>query len=96
MSFGSTAYASYVRIQTESGNRRFPSWSGLPHEKRLAWEAAAQAVARAVLPSSQYSDPLDDDEDGDGDELLCEPPSPCGEELGVEEPRVSPEACATA
>jgi len=82
MSFGSTAYASYVRIHTESGNRRFPSWSGLPHEKRMAWEAAAQAVAMAVLPSWQYSDPLEDEEDGDDDELVCDSPSPCGDESG--------------
>lgn len=62
MSFGSTAYQSYVRIRAESGDHRLPAWSGLSHEKRLAWEAAAQAVAMAVLPASQYCEPVDESE----------------------------------
>ncbi|HEY0984649.1 hypothetical protein [Schlesneria sp.] len=65
MSFGSTAYQSYVRIHTESGHRRLPPWSGLTHEKRLAWEAAAQAVAMAVLPSAQCGEPLEGEDDLD-------------------------------
>ena len=56
MSFGSTAYASYVRIRSESDQRSFPDWTDLAHTRRLAWEAAAQAVAFAVLPSSLTND----------------------------------------
>jgi len=61
MSFGSTAYASYVRIRSESGERTFPCWDDLSRVRRLAWEAAAQAVALAVLPQS-----LNPDSHGDG------------------------------
>lgn len=56
MSFGSMAYASFVRIHTESGEPTFPSWEGLSHVGRMAWEAAAQAVALAVPPTSLSSD----------------------------------------
>ena len=66
MSFGSNAYESYVRIHVESGEIGLPSWSGLSHLKRLAWEAAAQAVAIAVLPASLYpgwQEELDEDDE---------------------------------
>lgn len=59
MSFGSIAYASYVEIRSESEQRRFPDWSELPHLRRLAWEAAAQAVALAAFPSLTREDSCD-------------------------------------
>ncbi len=60
MSYGFTAYESYVRIHAESGGPSFPGWTALPHVGRMAWEAAAQAVALAVLPEHLNPDPLDD------------------------------------
>ena len=60
MSYGFTAYESYVRIHAESGGPSFPGWTALPHVGRMAWEAAAQAVALAVLPADLNPDPLDD------------------------------------
>ena len=63
MSYGSTAYASFVRIHLESGQPNHPSWSGLPHLGRLAWEAAAQAVAHEVLPASLNPEPPEDPEE---------------------------------
>lgn len=65
MSFGSTAYASFVRIHFESGEATFPSWEALSHVGRMAWEGAAQAVALSVLPKSFSSDP-DETDDDDG------------------------------
>ncbi len=60
MSYGSVAYQSYVRIRSESGDRSFPDWTELAHARRLAWEAAAQAVALAAFPSlSPDGDPDD-------------------------------------
>jgi hypothetical protein len=56
MSFGSIAYESYVRIRSESDERTFPDWTEIPHLRRLAWEAAAQAVAIAALPSLSSED----------------------------------------
>lgn len=50
MSQGSTAYASYVRIHEEMGRRKPRDWCELSHIRRMAWEAAAQAVALSVLP----------------------------------------------
>jgi hypothetical protein len=69
MSFGSTAYENYVRIHIESGEPRQPSWSGLSHLKRLAWEAAAQAVAMAVLPASLNPGWIEDLNEDDIDEF---------------------------
>ncbi len=70
MSYGFTAYESYVRIHAESGGPAFPGWSALPHVGRMAWEAAAQAVALAVLPAYLNPDPLDDlDNEPDCDEF---------------------------
>lgn len=63
MSYGSTAYESYVRIHVESGRTRVPPWNQLTHLRRLAWEAAAQAVAMAVLPQFQVEEDEDDDEE---------------------------------
>ena len=63
MSFGSTAYESFVRILVESGKRPLPMWAALPHHRRLAWEAAAQAVAMVVLPESLNPDPLDENDE---------------------------------
>ena len=63
MSYGFTAYESYVRIHAESGGPAFPRWTALPHVGRMAWEAAAQAVALAVLPAYLNPDPLDDLDD---------------------------------
>ena len=60
MSFGSNAYESYVRIHVESGVHSHPTWDALPHVGRLAWEAAAQAVASAVLPEWLNPEPLDE------------------------------------
>ena len=60
MSYGFTAYESYVRIHVEMGQTAFPGWTALPHVGRMAWEAAAQAVALAVLPADLNPDPLDD------------------------------------
>ncbi len=62
MSYGSTAYKSYIRIRSESDERTFPDWADLPHVRRLAWEAAAQAVAMAVLPFAIVDDPYETDE----------------------------------
>ena len=62
MSFGSIAYASYVQIRTESDERTFPDWTELPHVRRLAWEAAAQAVAIAAFPTLTREDLSDQDE----------------------------------
>lgn len=62
MSYGSTAYESYVRIHLESGEPQKPSWHALPHVGRLAWEAAAQAVAMAILPPSLNPEFYEDDE----------------------------------
>ena len=70
MSYGFTAYESYVRIHAESGGPSFPGWTDLPHVGRMAWEAAAQAVALAVLPAHLNPDPLDDpDDDAESDEF---------------------------
>ncbi len=60
MSYGSTAYASFVRIHLESGQPTHPAWTALPHLGRMAWEAAAQAVAQAVLPASLNPEPPED------------------------------------
>ena len=68
MSFGFTAYDSYVRIRSESDKRTFPSWESLSHVRRLAWEAAAQAVARVVLPNPREHN--EDDPDLLDDDLL--------------------------
>ena len=68
MSFGSTAYASYVRIRSESGERTFPGWEDLAHVRRLAWEAAAQAVALAVLPASLNPESRDEESPYDVDD----------------------------
>jgi hypothetical protein len=65
VSYGSNAYEAYVRIHLESGAVAMPSWSGLSHLGRMAWEAAAQAVAMAVLPKWLNPDPLEEDEDED-------------------------------
>lgn len=66
MSFGSTAYASFARINLEMNGRTLPSWDALTHVKRIGWEAAAQAVAMAVLPSSlEFTNDVDDDLNGD-------------------------------
>ena len=63
MSYGSTAYESFVRIHLESGEPRQPTWNALPHLGRLAWEAAAQAVAMAITPELMNLDPSEIDED---------------------------------
>ena len=63
MSYGSTAYESFVRIHLESGEPRQPTWNALPHLGRLAWEAAAQAVAMAIVPELMNLDPSEIDED---------------------------------
>jgi hypothetical protein len=69
MSYGFTAYESYVRIHAESGGTSFPGWAALPHIGRMAWEAAAQAVALAVLPAYLNPDQLDDmDDEAEGDQ----------------------------
>lgn len=63
MSYGSTAYASYVRIQFEINGKTLPSWDALSHTRRIGWEAAAQAVAMAVLPSSLNPGFTEEDEE---------------------------------
>jgi hypothetical protein len=66
MSYGFTAYDSFVRIHVESGEPEHPSWHALPHIGRLAWEAAAQAVAMAILPfahSTEDEEELDEEAD---------------------------------
>ena len=83
MGQGSTAYASYVRIHEEMGCPSLSDWRALSHVDRMAWEAAAQAVARSLLPSAFGPDgpngePFDDEElddedldiDGDGVNVL--------------------------
>lgn len=71
MSYGFTAYQSYVRIHAESGGPAFPGWTALPHVGRMAWEAAAQAVALAVLPAYLNPDPLvDPDDETDHNEIV--------------------------
>jgi|GEM_PF-4691521 len=70
MGQGATAYASYVRIHEEMGCLALPDWQALPHVGRMAWEAAAQAVARSILPTSLGSQPVqaeiyDDETDDD-------------------------------
>ncbi|MEI8017343.1 MAG: hypothetical protein WCH39_04035 [Schlesneria sp.] len=75
MSYGFTAYESYVRIHAESGGPAFPGWTALPQLGRMAWEAAAQAVALAVLPTYLNPDPLDDlDHDEEPDEFADDSP----------------------
>ena len=69
MSQGSTAYASYVRIHKELGRPTLPEWEALSHVRRLAWEAAAQAVALSVLPTSLTSS---DDENDVPEEMTVE------------------------
>ena len=66
MSFGSTAYASFARISLEMNGKSLPNWDALSHVKRIGWEAAAQAVAMAVLPSSL--NPLTPEDDSIEDE----------------------------
>jgi hypothetical protein len=63
MSQGSNAYASYVRIHEEMGRSTPPEWRSLSHVRRMAWEAAAQAVALSVLPASATAvdDEMDDE-----------------------------------
>ena len=73
MSFGSTAYESYLRIHAEMGKSNIPSWEEIPHLRRVAWEAAAQAVAKAVLESTQFPDLLDLDEDIDEAQVVLPP-----------------------
>jgi hypothetical protein len=72
MGQGMNAYASYVRIHEELGRPALPSWRELSHVRRMAWEAAAQAVARSVLPSAFGSESSDgepyDDEDCEDDD----------------------------
>ena len=74
MSYGFTAYESYVRSHAESGGPAFPRWTALPRVGRMAWEAAAQAVALAVLPAYLNPDPVDDlDDEPDRDEFAHDP-----------------------
>lgn len=61
MGQGSNAYASYLRIHEEMGRRPPPDWNELSHVRRMAWEAAAQAVALSVLSQSPSPIRLDDD-----------------------------------
>lgn len=72
MGQGSIAYESYVRIHEEMGNPPLPTWQALSHVRRMAWEAAAQAVARAVLPTplhlESFAGEKYDDEDYDDNE----------------------------
>ena len=63
MSYGSAAYATYVRIHHESGERTPKPWTALSHVRRLAWEAAAQEVARAIIPEKFNQDPSDELDD---------------------------------
>ena len=81
MSYGSTAYESFVRIHLESGEPRQPTWNALPHLGRLAWEAAAQAVAIAIMPELMNPDPSEIDED----DHLGEYPDPPVEGLHQDE-----------
>lgn len=81
MSYGSTAYESFVRIHLESGEPRQPTWNALPHLGRLAWEAAAQAVALAIMPELMNPDPSEIDED----DHLGEYPDPPVERLHQDE-----------
>lgn len=81
MSYGSTAYESFVRIHLESGEPRQPTWNALPHLGRLAWEAAAQAVAIAIMPELMNPDPSEIDED----DHLGEYPDPPVERLHQDE-----------
>jgi hypothetical protein len=72
MSQGSTAYASYVRIHEETGGPELPTWQMLSHVGRMAWEAAAQAVACSLIPTpfnsgSFEGDDVDDDDFDDED-----------------------------
>ena len=80
MGQGSTAYASFVRIHEEMGRPALPDWRALSHVRRMAWEAAAQAVARSILPTALGSDSAegeryddeefeDEDDDRDMDDL---------------------------
>jgi hypothetical protein len=68
MSSGSTAYASFVRIHTEMGRPTPPHWCALSHVRRMAWEAAAQAVALSVLPNSLDPGRLETDDDDDNED----------------------------
>ena len=92
MSYGSTAYESFVRIHLESGEPRQPTWNALPHLGRLAWEAAAQAVAIAIMPELMNPDPSEIDED----DHLGEYPDPPVEGLHQDEhqPEHQPEHLA--
>ena len=92
MSYGSTAYESFVRIHLESGEPRQPTWNALPHLGRLAWEAAAQAVAIAIMPELMNPDPSEIDED----DHLGEYPDPPVERLHQDEhqPEHQPEHLA--
>ena len=75
MSQGLLAYESFVRIHDEMGHKSPPAWDALSRLKRIAWEAAAQAVALAVLPLSidpfQIEDE-DEDEDDEGEDEVDE------------------------
>ena len=59
MSSGSIAYEAFARIHRESGERPPKPWTELPHVRRLAWEAAAQEVARTIIPEAFNQDPGD-------------------------------------
>lgn len=75
MSFGSTAYESYLRVHAEMGKSNIPSWEEIPHLRRVAWEAAAQAVAREVLASTQIPDLLERDDEEVEDTQAILPPA---------------------
>ncbi len=85
MSYGFTAYESYVRIHAESGGPSFPGWTALPHVGRMAWEAAAQAVALAVLPAYLNPEMLDDLDDEAENDKFSNDSAVAGESL--EEPK---------
>jgi hypothetical protein len=68
MGQGHTAYESFVRIHEEMGSSAPPDWDSLSHVGRMAWEAAAQAVASEFLPGLIESDLCDEDLDDDVDD----------------------------
>ena len=69
MSHGSKAYESFVRIHAEMGKPPLPNWQSLSHVKRMAWEAAAHAVAMSVLPISLTPGDWETDEEMDDDDI---------------------------
>ena len=69
MGQGRTAYASFMRIHEEMDSSVLPDWESLSHVGRLAWEAAAQAVALQIVPDIVGSDYFDEDLEDESEDL---------------------------